>query len=321
MRANSGGLAYTDGQSQVWDADQMWTSTWGYAYDNSSAKSSSHTLSNTGDDALYQHYREGAGQYIFAVPNGSYSVRLRWAEMAANSAGERVIRVTIEGAIMENNLDVYVQAGGRYLAWDSTYAAVTVSDCQLNIQFDKVSGSRDPMVAAIEVVGAAPANAPCSTPTPTPFAGQRANSGGPNYTDLGGGQWAADQSWNGVWGYTGGSAKSTNTAVAGTDDDLLYQRWRENPGEYRFAVPNGAYQVTLKFAEFEANKASDRVMRISGEGAVLESALSIYGQVGKAVALDKTYTVTVSDGSLDLAFVKNGGRKSPVVSAIRISSQ
>ncbi len=322
MRANSGGLAYSDDQNQTWDADQIWTSTWGYAYGNSSAKSSSHSLANTVDAALYQKYREGNGQYVFVVPNGSYSVRLRWAEMAANSAGERVMRVTIEGAVVENNLDVYVRAGGRYLAWDNTYAAIAVSDCQLNIQFDKVSGSRDPMIAAIEVLGAAPANTPCSTPTPTPFAGQRANSGGQGYSDAAGAPWSADQSWDGVWGYTGGNAKSSNAAVAGTDEDLLYQRWRENPGEYRFAVPNGTYQVTLKFAEFEVSKASDRVMRVMIEGAQVESALSIYGQVGKAVALDKTYTTTVSDGILNLTFATaSGSRKPPVVSAIRIAPQ
>ena len=322
MRANSGGLAYSDDQNQTWDADQIWTSTWGYAYGNSSAKSSSHSLANTVDAALYQKYREGNGQYVFVVPNGSYSVRLRWAEMAANSAGERVMRVTIEGAVVENNLDVYVRAGGRYLAWDNTYATIAVSDCQLNIQFDKVSGSRDPMIAAIEVLGAAPANTPCSTPTPTPFAGQRANSGGQGYSDAAGAPWSADQSWDGVWGYTGGNAKSSNAAVAGTDEDLLYQRWRENPGEYRFAVPNGTYQVTLKFAEFEVSKASDRVMRVMIEGVQVESALSIYGQVGKGVALDKTYTTTVSDGILNLTFATaSGSRKPPVVSAIRIAPQ
>ncbi len=348
QRVNSAGTLYTDSLGKQWATDQVWVNTWGYSYASSSAKSSTKTLNNTVDDALYQKYREGIGQYIFAVPNGNYNVRLRWAEMAASAAGARVMKVTIEGVIVESSLDIYVKAGGRYLAWDKTYTGVTVTDGQLNIQFDKVSGSYNPMIAALEVLETVPptptptptpTNTPCPlcptdtptptptktptptlTPTPLPYSGQRVNSGGLAYTDTSGYTWSADQAWNNVWGYTGGTAKSTTTAVAGTNDDPLYQKWRESPGEYRFAVPNGNYQVTLKFAEFEVTKSTDRLMQITIEGVVVESSLSIYGLVGKAVALDKVYTTTVSDGILNIAFAAaSGSRKPPVVSAVRVA--
>ncbi|MGB3058919.1 MAG: malectin domain-containing carbohydrate-binding protein, partial [Anaerolineae bacterium] len=159
---------------------------------------------------------------------------------------------------------------------------------------------------------------PAPTATATPYI-QRVNSGGPSFTDGQGVVWAADAPYvAGAWGYFSGAAKSTTLAVAGTLDDALYQRWRDNPVEYRFTVPNGAYHVILRFAEFETTRASDRLMQITIEGVTVEPALSIYGLVGRATALDRAYAVTVNDGALNISFVRNGGRKNPAVAAIEI---
>ncbi|NUQ37112.1 MAG: S8 family serine peptidase [Caldilineales bacterium] len=167
-----------------------------------------------------------------------------------------------------------------------------------------------------------PTPLPTNTPTPAPASGQRVHSGGTAaFTDGQGQVWAVDQAFTtGGWGYTSGSAASTTTAVAGTTDDALYQRWREAPAEYRFTLPNGYYQVTLRFAEFQVSKSSDRVMRITLEGVDVETSLSIYGLVGKAAALDRTYITSVNDGVLNIAFIKNGGRYNPVVSAVAVQS-
>jgi hypothetical protein len=211
-----------------------------------------------------------------------------------------------------------------------------VSDGALNIQFAKVSGTYNPMIAAIAVtwyipptvtptptITPTPTKTPTPSPTPTSPLAQplRVNSGGAAYTDTGGLVWAADQVFTtGSWGYTNTSstAKSTTTAVAGTNDDPLYQKWRDNPTEYRFTVPNGWYQVQLRFAEFEVNKSGDRKMQITMEGVVKETALDVYATVGKAVALNKNYTVTVTDGVLNIAFAKNGGTKNPMIAAIEV---
>ncbi len=161
---------------------------------------------------------------------------------------------------------------------------------------------------------------PTVTSTPPPvFAARRVNAGGTSVTDAQSQTWASDTAYaSGSWGYTGGTARSTTKYVAGTVDDTLYQKWRENPGEYRFTVPSGVYLVTLRFAEFEVSKASDRIMKITIEGVVVENTLSIYGKVGASTALARTYTTTVADGVLNVAFAQNGGRKLPVVSAIAV---
>jgi len=170
-----------------------------------------------------------------------------------------------------------------------------------------------------------PTATPTATALPTPTATatalaytKRVNCGGTSYTDSQTRSWAADQPWDNSWGFLGGTAQSSTKAVSGTVDDTLYQWWRESPAEYRFAVPNGTYQVALRFAEFEVSKSSDRVMRITIEGAVVESALSIYEMVGRDAALDRVYQVTVTDGQLNVVFAKKGGKKPPVVSAIEV---
>lgn len=355
QRVNSGGTsAFTDGQGLVWAIDKAFaTNSWGYT--GGSAKSSTKSVGGTTDDALYQKYREAPGEYKFTVPNGNYEVTLRFCEFSATSPTSRIMRITIEGVIVENTLSLY-SAVGQYVALDRVYQT-TVSDGILNVAFSQNGGSNVPVVSAVGVrqvppptptptatntpthtPTATPTNTPCptcptatptNTPTPTatptntptslPYTTQRVNAGGTAYTDGSSQVWPADQAYltNG-WGYTGGTAKSSTTAVAGTTDDPLYQKWRDAPGEYKFTVPSGTYEVTFKFADFESSKSTDRVMKITLETTIVESNMSVYGQVGKAVALDKVYTIAVTDGVLNISFVKVSGTKNPIVSAIQV---
>jgi len=108
-------------------------------------------------------------------------------------------------------------------------------------------------------------------------------------------------------------------SVANSADPFIFQRYREGLSEYRFTVPNGAYTVRLRFAELAATAAGQRVMQVSFEGAVVESALDVYAAAGSARALERTYTVTVTDGVLNIGFAKNGGSLPPMVSAIAVN--
>lgn len=344
QRVNAAGSAYTDTLGQVWQADQAYTAgSWGYA--SGTAKSSTTAVAGTNDDLLYQKYREGMSKYDFTVPNAAYQVTLKFAEFAASSSSTRVMKITIEGTEVESALNVYALVG-KAVAFDRTYTT-NVTDGLLTIAFAQNGGKYKPMVSAIEVKTALPPSTatptatrtptitpggptftptftptstatPTATPTTPPYS-QRVNAGGTTYTDGQGQVWAADKAYAaGSWGYTGGSVKSSTTAVAGTNDDLLYQKYREGMSKYDFTVPNGAYQVGLKFAEFATTSVGDRKMQIAIEGVVVESALDVYALVGTAVALDRSYTTNVTDGLLTITFAKNGGRKSPMVSAIEV---
>ncbi len=333
QRVNSGGAAYTDSLGQSWAADQPWNGTWGFTDTTSSSKFTQVAIENTVDDALYQAWRQRVGAYRFDVPNGVYRVTLRFAELDAKRSEQRVMRITLEGLVVESALDVRNDEGAE-TALDRVYQAA-VGDGALNIIFTQNGGDLPPMVNAIAVEQiVAPTPTPTRTPTPTPTATptggpggaafvQRVNTGGAALTDATGNAWAADKAWaTGSWGYANtGTAKSSTSAVAGTVDDALFKKWRDNPIEYRFTLPTGTYTVKLRFAEFETTKTGARKMKITLESTVVELALDVYAAVGKATALDKTYTITVSDGVLNIAFAKNGGTKNPMIAAIEIVGQ
>jgi hypothetical protein len=63
-------------------------------------------------------------------------------------------------------------------------------------------------------------------------------------------------------------------------------------------------------------------MTIRMEGVAVETNMSVWALVGKAVAMDRTYTVAVTDGILNIAFARgSGARYDPAISAIRVRSQ
>jgi hypothetical protein len=83
---HAGGGAYTDSLGQSWSADSSFSG--GNVYTTSNA------ISNTPDRALYQSVRWGTFSYNFTVPNGTYNVILKFAEIYWSSAGQRVFHVS-----------------------------------------------------------------------------------------------------------------------------------------------------------------------------------------------------------------------------------
>ena len=74
--------------------------------------------------------------------------------------------------------------------------------------------------------------------------------------------------------------------------------------DYRFDLPNGNYQVRLRFAEIypSAFGVGRRVFNVSIQGTLVLSNFDVYALVGANTALDKTFTVSVATGSLDINF-------------------
>src|SRR6476620_6876592 len=66
---------------------------------------------NTTDDQLYINEHATAFRYNIPVPNGSYTVRLHFAELFFNAAGVRRFNVAIQGAAALSSFDIYSQAG------------------------------------------------------------------------------------------------------------------------------------------------------------------------------------------------------------------
>ena len=147
---------------------------------------------------------------------------------------------------------------------------------------------------------------------------KRVDSGGTGFTDSLGRVWEADN------GFNSGSIFSVANAIAGTDDDTLYQTERYDPNasgadlEYDFALPNGQYEVRLHFAETFASITApgQRVFDVLAENVLALDSYDIFAHAGLNRACVTTFPVTVADGSMHLHFVRS--LQNPKVCAIEI---
>jgi non-lysosomal glucosylceramidase len=172
---------------------------------------------------------------------------------------------------------------------------------------------------------------PTYTSTPV-FSSLRVDCAGPQYTDGSGNVWLADQAYGGMntWGYTiAGTANNVADAIGGTTDDILYdnERWNATLGYEFDGLPNGSYQVTLKFAELwygiagrggVATGTGSRVFNATIEGTQVLTNFDIFKTAGAAdFAVDETFTVTVTGGVLTIN-LPQGTVDNPTIEAIQI---
>ena len=154
---HAGGGAYTDSLGQTWSADT--------GFSGGNVYSTTSSINNTLDPALYQTERYGAFSYQFTVPNGSYNVVLKFAEIYWNSSGQRIFNVSINGTQVLTNFDIVAAAGAPLTAIDKTFP-VTVTNGTITIQF--IPGSADwPKVSAINLVRLPSTSTLASTTTST----------------------------------------------------------------------------------------------------------------------------------------------------------
>jgi hypothetical protein len=133
--------SYTDTNGNVWQADSGFIG-------GQTGNLGNISIANTNDPRIYQTERYRLTGYALAVANGTYSVRLHFAENFYTAPGQRVFSVNVEGTPI-TNLDVFAEAGAARTALIKT-ATVTVSDNQLNIGFTASVG--ETMIDGIEVI-------------------------------------------------------------------------------------------------------------------------------------------------------------------------
>jgi len=123
-------------------------------------------IADTEDDPLYQTVIWNVKAYHLKVPNGTYTVALKFCEPHYNAAGKRVFGVKLQGRRVINKLDIFAEVG-KNKALDYTFEDVKVSDGLLNIDFINVV--EYPCIAAIVIEGQG--------------ATRKINCGGPPYKD------------------------------------------------------------------------------------------------------------------------------------------
>ncbi|HTC20406.1 MAG TPA: malectin domain-containing carbohydrate-binding protein, partial [bacterium] len=162
-----------------------------------------------------------------------------------------------------------------------------------------------------------PTSTPTLTPTPVVSSTWRVNAGGPNYTDMTGNLWVADENFN------GGSTIAEGTTIAGTNDPTLYDTQRYGPSfSYSFNVPAGSYQVSLLFAETYSGDFAkgDRVFNVAIDGTTVLSNFDVYGQVGGNTADVQVFNnISPSGGVITITFTGTSSTDtSAMVDALQI---
>ncbi|MFD3443829.1 malectin domain-containing carbohydrate-binding protein, partial [Microbacteriaceae bacterium 4G12] len=160
IRINAGGPAVTTG-GVTWAADSGFVG--GKTYTNGSVSA----IAGTTDDVLYRTERSDPSfAYDIPVANGTYTVRLHFAEIfhgatggGAGGTGKRVFDVNLEGGALElDNLDINARVAPM-TAFVSSHT-VTVTGGVLDIDF--LASVDQAKISAIEVIPVAAPVAPAA---------------------------------------------------------------------------------------------------------------------------------------------------------------
>ncbi len=153
LRVNASGDEYVDSLGNTWQADQTYvTGSWGfYGSNNIADRGTSHSISGTIDDRIYQTERWGLSGYQCDIDNGTYTVILHFAETYFTSSGQRVFDISIEGQLLLDNLDIYSEVGYS-TALVKTFNNITVQDGRIDIELN--SSVDEPEINGIEIISA-----------------------------------------------------------------------------------------------------------------------------------------------------------------------
>lgn len=129
VKINCAGPAY-----QTYRPDQPWGPAVEYGYIDGSLYTNTKTISGTTDPLLFNTELNGMAEYRIRVPNGSYVVVLMMSENFFTAAGKRVFTYSVNGKVVEQNLDLY-KSVGMSKAYQKSVSSVAVTDGMIDIHF------------------------------------------------------------------------------------------------------------------------------------------------------------------------------------------
>jgi hypothetical protein len=134
-----GGPNYTDPSGNVWVSDNA---------ANFSVTGAS--VANTTTPALYQTeaFSTGTLQYQWTVPNGSFTLTLKFSEFYVMTVGSRTFNIVVNGNTLYSSFDILAHAGAMNTAYDLSIPVV-VNNGQITLQLVPVTGA--PKIDAIEI--------------------------------------------------------------------------------------------------------------------------------------------------------------------------
>jgi hypothetical protein len=130
IRVHCGGPQVTDGNGNVFSPGN-----------DPNYSVTNHTIANTTTAALYQTdaWSTGTLQYQYTVPNGSFTVKLHFAEFYLMQAGKRVFNIVVNVVTNNANFDILAVTSPN-TAYDVTIPVV-VNNGQITIQLVPVTGA------------------------------------------------------------------------------------------------------------------------------------------------------------------------------------
>ena len=123
-------------------------------------------FADTDEDVIYQSVRYDVSNYKFKLPNGKYTVTLKFCEPHYNEKGKRIFGVKIQDKVVIENLDIFEKVG-KNRAIDFTFKDNPVTNNWLVIEFIYVR--EYPAIAGIVIEGEGIT--------------RKINAGGPAYKD------------------------------------------------------------------------------------------------------------------------------------------
>jgi hypothetical protein len=262
-------------------------------------------VTNPAPAAVYQTERWGVFTYTIPnlTPNGTYTVRLHFAEIAFTTAGARLFSVAINGTTVLSNFDIFATAGGADKALVEQFTSTASATGTITISYIK-GAADDPKSSGIEII-------PASPPPPV----LQINSGGGAVSPF-----VADED------FSGGTASSvistiSTTGVANAAPAAVYQseRW----GVFTYTIPNltpnATYTVRLHFAEIAFSSAGARLFSVTINGTTVLSNFDIFATAGGAdkALVEQFATAADSTGKITISYIK-GAADDPKSSAIEI---
>jgi hypothetical protein len=145
-------VACTDRAGNDWLADRPWRegSEYGYIGGGPAARDTDQEIFGTVDDILFRTERYGRFHYKFKLPNGTYPVRLFFAETFDGicAPGMRTFTIKAGEKIIIEGFDIFKNAGNfRAVVLEKN---ITVRNGCLDLEFIPIS--QEPLVKAIEIL-------------------------------------------------------------------------------------------------------------------------------------------------------------------------
>ena len=141
-----------------------------------------------------------------------------------------------------------------------------------------------------------------------------------DFTDVGNTVWTTDQAYKtGSFGFIGSEAKQISTLrnALGTLDDPLFQTMAEGLTAYKFDVPDGDYEIELRFAEPKFKDAGERIFSVKINGQTVLENLDLAGRVGIMLSFTQKSRIS-ANGKHGISIEFPAVKDKPIISGIRV---